>query len=163
MPHPPPNDIGRSNLIFSSSGASPGSNKPLPPARPRSKYSPFKLRICPPNPAPLTTRAPLPLSSSPPVRVPPSRIPLGSAYGDGEPIESFSPDVRQSGPIGAPNVKLTPQESTNQVLGGVVPFLSNPMSKRILTDAMTTRSDAFFRFTVAGRADLLHTPANIEH
>jgi hypothetical protein len=36
----------------------------------------------------------------------------------------------------------------------------NLVSNKMLPDVKTTRSDAFFRFTVAGRADLLPTPAN---
>jgi hypothetical protein len=47
--------------------------------------------------------------------------------------------------------------------GATFPTLrDNPISNGILIDAKTTRSDAFFRFVVAGRADLLPTPANIE-
>jgi hypothetical protein len=38
----------------------------------------------------------------------------------------------------------------------------NMVSNKILTDAKTTKSDAFFGFTVAARADLLLMPANIE-
>jgi hypothetical protein len=39
---------------------------------------------------------------------------------------------------------------------------NNLISNGILTDAKTTKSNAFFRFTVAARADLLPTPANVE-
>ena len=38
----------------------------------------------------------------------------------------------------------------------------NEVSNAILTDVHTRRSDAFFRFTVVGRADCLPTPANLE-
>jgi hypothetical protein len=38
----------------------------------------------------------------------------------------------------------------------------NQMSNKILTDAKTMKSDAFFRFRVAARADILPTPANIQ-
>jgi hypothetical protein len=38
----------------------------------------------------------------------------------------------------------------------------NPLSNKMLIDRKAHRSDAFFRFTVAGRADCLPTPANIE-
>jgi hypothetical protein len=38
----------------------------------------------------------------------------------------------------------------------------NQMSNKILADAKTMKSDAFFRFTVAARADILPTPANIQ-
>jgi hypothetical protein len=38
----------------------------------------------------------------------------------------------------------------------------NKISNKMLTDAKTTKSDAFFRFTVAARADVLPTPANIQ-
>jgi hypothetical protein len=37
---------------------------------------------------------------------------------------------------------------------------NNPVAKKRLTDAKTTRSDALFPLTVAERADLLPTPAN---
>jgi hypothetical protein len=39
---------------------------------------------------------------------------------------------------------------------------NNPVSNGMLTDAKTTRSNAFFRFMVAAKADLLLTPANVE-
>jgi hypothetical protein len=42
-------------------------------------------------------------------------------------------------------------------------FENNLISNRILTNAKTTRSDAFFRLAVAARADILPTPPNIEH
>jgi hypothetical protein len=38
----------------------------------------------------------------------------------------------------------------------------NKILNKMLTDVKTTKSDAFFRFTVAARADLLPTPANIQ-
>jgi hypothetical protein len=38
----------------------------------------------------------------------------------------------------------------------------NVNSNKILRDIFTTRSDAFFRFVVAGRADCLPTPANVQ-
>jgi hypothetical protein len=38
----------------------------------------------------------------------------------------------------------------------------NLVSNKILTDAKTMKSNAFFRFTVAARADVLPTPANIQ-
>jgi hypothetical protein len=39
---------------------------------------------------------------------------------------------------------------------------NNPASNGMLTNVKTTRSNAFFRFVVAERADLLPTPANVE-
>jgi hypothetical protein len=39
---------------------------------------------------------------------------------------------------------------------------NNPVSNKTLTDVKTTRSDAFFRFTVAVRVDVLSRPANSE-
>jgi hypothetical protein len=38
----------------------------------------------------------------------------------------------------------------------------NPVSNEMLIDARTMKSDAFFRFTVAARADVLPTPAKIQ-
>jgi hypothetical protein len=38
----------------------------------------------------------------------------------------------------------------------------NMVSKRMLNNAKTTKSDAFFRFTVAARVDVLRTPANMQ-
>jgi hypothetical protein len=39
---------------------------------------------------------------------------------------------------------------------------NNQISNKILTDAKTMRSDAFFRFTVAARANVLPTLPNIQ-
>jgi hypothetical protein len=40
-------------------------------------------------------------------------------------------------------------------------FRNNVSSNAMLTDIYTRRSDAFYRFTVVGRADCLPTPANL--
>jgi hypothetical protein len=42
-----------------------------------------------------------------------------------------------------------------------VTLQSNEVSNKMLTNVYTRRSDAFFRFTVVGRADCLPTPANL--
>jgi hypothetical protein len=39
---------------------------------------------------------------------------------------------------------------------------NNLVSNKMLTDAKTTKSDAFFRFTMAARANVLPISANIE-
>jgi hypothetical protein len=47
--------------------------------------------------------------------------------------------------------------------GAIFAILENNLvSNKMLTDAKTMRSDAFFRFTVAARADVLPTSANVQ-
>jgi hypothetical protein len=57
---------------------------------------------------------------------------------------------------------LAQKITTHELKGASFPTLrKNDCSNRFLRNIFTHRSDAFFRFAVAGRADFLPTPANI--